>query len=343
MSAHAVSSTARRADYRNAVLQVLSGSQRHGLVADALLQEAGIEPRLLESRTSAIDAGQFINLLRAITQRLGDEFFGLSERRIKQGTSAMLIDLMLACSTVGAAIEQAVNFFRIVTDDMEVRCVQSQDEFEVSVSLAKPALDPQGFLADYWLVYLHRLLSWSAAQLIPVKQVNSRAPYQAADHRLLFFIRNDWRPNQVEDSLVFSRKYWSLPIVRTRNEWQSHHQRLVQEGILGWPNGDTGHVNKVKALLLDALHQRHPLPRLQDIAATLCMSVQTLHRHLQHEGSGYQRILDDLRRDYATELLLKQHLSVAEAAEYLGFTETRSFSRAFKQWTGQTPSSLLRL
>ena len=139
-----------------------------------------------------------------------------------------------------------------------------------------------------------------------------------------------------------SRKYWTLPIVRTRSEWRDHRRRLVEEGILGWPEGDNHYSNQVKSLLLKALVQQQAMPRLQDIAGTLCMSAQTLHRHLQHEGNGYQRILDDLRRDYAIELLAKQHLSIAAAAECLGFAEARSFSRAFKQWTGLPPSAVRR-
>ncbi|MDH0426629.1 AraC family transcriptional regulator [Stutzerimonas stutzeri] len=332
-------SSPRTADYHLPARQLLHGPMRNGLTLAPLLEEAGIASDLLADSTSRVDTHQFIRLLRGVTQALGDEFFGLSERRAKEGTSAMLVDLMLGCSTLGAALEQASNFFRILTDDLLLDCTPSDDDIQLSLHLARPELDPEGFLLDYWLVYLHRFLSWSTGQLIPVKQVMS-STLGHDPGRLLSFVRQDWQAGMPVTSLVISRKYWTQPIVRTRSEWRDHRRRLVEEGILGWPEGDSQYSNQVKSLLLKALIQRQAMPRLQDIASTLCMSVQTLHRHLQHEGNGYQRILDDLRRDYAIELLAKQHVSIAAAAECLGFAEARSFSRAFKQWTGLPPSAV---
>lgn len=328
-------------DYCLPARQLLQGPMRRGLAPVSLLREAGIDPQLLGEGAPRVDTHQFIRLLRGVTQALGDEFFGLTEHRAKEGTSAMLVDLMLGCSTLGAALEQASNFFRILTDDVLLDCTQRDDDIQLRFRLVRPEFDPNGFLPDYWLVYLHRFLSWSTGQLIPVKQVMSSAPEYDTD-RLLSFVRQDWQAGMPATSLVISRKYWTLPIVRTRSEWWDHRRRLVEEGILGWPEGDSQYSNQVKSLLLKALVQRQAMPRLQDIASTLCMSVQTLHRHLQHEGNGYQRILDDLRRDYAIELLAKQHLSIAAAAECLGFAEARSFSRAFKQWTGLPPSAVRR-
>lgn len=334
-------SSPRVADYRLPARQLLQGPMRSGLALTPLLLDAGIDTGLLSNATPRVDTHQFIRLLRGITQALDDEFFGLTERRAKAGTSAMLVDLMLGCSTLGAALEQASNLFRLLTDDLLIDCTPGEDDIQLSIQLARPELDPMGFLADYWLVYLHRFLSWSTGQLIPVKHVMSSAPEHDAN-RLLSFVRQDWQAGMPTTNLVISRKYWTLPIVRTRSEWQGHRRRLVEEGILGWPEGDSQYSNQVKSLLLKALVERQSMPRLQDIASTLCMSAQTLHRHLQHEGNGYQRILDDLRRDYATELLAKQHLSIAAAAECLGFAEARSFSRAFKQWTGLPPSAVRR-
>ncbi len=335
------STSISQSDYRLPTRQLLRGPMRSGLALAPLLAQAGIDNGLLAEGTPRVDTHQFIRLLRGVTQALGDEFFGLSERRAKEGTSAMLVDLMLGCSTLGAALEQASNFFRILTDDVELDCVPDAEEIQLSCRLVRPELDPEGFLPDYWLVYLHRFLSWSTGQLIPVKQVISSAKVYEAG-RLLSFVRQDWQAGSPATSLVISRKYWTLPIVRTHSEWRDHRRRLVEEGVLGWPEGDSQYSNQVKSLLLKALVERQTMPRLQDIASLLCMSTQTLHRHLQHEGNGYQRLLDDLRRDYATDLLAKQHLSIAAAAECLGFAEARSFSRAFKQWTGLPPSAVRR-
>ena len=67
------------------------------------------------------------------------------------------------------------------------------------------------------------------------------------------------------------------------------------------------------------------------------MTVRTLQRHLQQAGTSYQEILDQLRRELAEHYLIRSELAVQDIAHYLGFTESRSFHRSFKHWTGMTP------
>lgn len=330
-----------RHDYRAAALRLLAGKAGSKAAREQILAAAQITAYIFTEPGRVLDAHPFIRLLRASKVSLDDEFFGLTERRARQGTTAMMVDLALGCATLGAAIEQVVNFFRIIGDDLQIYCEQRDEDFLLGVRLAQPELDPHGFLPDFWLLYLQRFFSWATDLLLPVKAVAcSTAVKRTDDPRLIAFIREDWCANQHSDALLISRKYWTLPIVRTRSEWLENVDRLVFQGIITWPDGNEQYASQVRALLLKALHLRTPPPRLQEIAQALCLTVQTLHRHLQHEGTGYQRLLDELRRDFAIDLLLRQHQSVAQVAHQLGFAEPRSFSRAFKQWTGQSPSDL---
>jgi AraC-like DNA-binding protein len=49
-------------------------------------------------------------------------------------------------------------------------------------------------------------------------------------------------------------------------------------------------------------------------------------------------VLDDTRRDLAFHHLSDPRLQVSEIAYLLGFAEAASFNRAFRRWTGLTPS-----
>jgi AraC-like DNA-binding protein len=73
------------------------------------------------------------------------------------------------------------------------------------------------------------------------------------------------------------------------------------------------------------------------IASALGTSRQTLYRRLKAEGITYEQLLDELRRRLAIRYM-KEGLSVKEAAYRLGFSEPAAFSRAFKRWTGRSPS-----
>ena len=67
------------------------------------------------------------------------------------------------------------------------------------------------------------------------------------------------------------------------------------------------------------------------------MTPQSLYRQLKTSGTSYQKIKDNLRRERAISLLVDEGLSVEEVSHRVGFSESRSFSRAFAQWTGMTP------
>lgn len=80
--------------------------------------------------------------------------------------------------------------------------------------------------------------------------------------------------------------------------------------------------------------------RIDRVAKAMGCSRQTLYRRLKAEGLTFEQILDGLRHRQALRLVRDQGLSVKEAAYRLGFSDPAAFSRAFKRWTGRSPSAL---
>ena len=82
--------------------------------------------------------------------------------------------------------------------------------------------------------------------------------------------------------------------------------------------------------------------RIEEVARALGLSRQTLYRRLKAEGFTFEEILDALRRRLALRMLREDRLSVKETAYRLGFSDPAAFSRAFKRWTGSSPSGTRR-
>ena len=78
------------------------------------------------------------------------------------------------------------------------------------------------------------------------------------------------------------------------------------------------------------------------IARELGFSRQTLYRRLKAEGVTFEELVDGLRRRLALRFVREQRLPVKEAAWRLGFSDPAAFSRAFKRWTGSSPSAMRR-
>lgn len=95
----------------------------------------------------------------------------------------------------------------------------------------------------------------------------------------------------------------------------------------------------VEARMLPELHEG--TLSMDGIAHDLGMSRQTLYRRLKDEGVTFAEVHDDLRRRMAMDYLSARKVSVGEAAYLLGFSEASAFVRAFKRWTGASPTHWL--
>ncbi|SLN72096.1 AraC family transcriptional regulator [Roseisalinus antarcticus] len=95
----------------------------------------------------------------------------------------------------------------------------------------------------------------------------------------------------------------------------------------------------VEAMMLADLHEG--TLSMDRIARDLGMSRQTLYRRLKDEGVTFAQVHDDLRHRMAMDYLGAGKVSVGETAYLLGFSEASAFVRAFRRWTGASPTAWL--
>jgi AraC-like DNA-binding protein len=94
---------------------------------------------------------------------------------------------------------------------------------------------------------------------------------------------------------------------------------------------------QVKAKLTEML----PSGRVgaRQVAEALHVSVRSLQRKLADKGTSFAQLLEDTRRELARQYVSNSRLSVGEITYLLGFSDPANFTRAFRRWTGQSPSA----
>jgi AraC-like DNA-binding protein len=80
------------------------------------------------------------------------------------------------------------------------------------------------------------------------------------------------------------------------------------------------------------------MPTLAFLAQRSGMSQRTLQRRLAESNTSFQRLLRQVLHETSEELLARESLSHGEIAFLLGYSEESAFSRAYKSWTGRSPS-----
>ena len=79
---------------------------------------------------------------------------------------------------------------------------------------------------------------------------------------------------------------------------------------------------------------------IDEVAGALQVSVRTLRRRLREDGSSFRELSERIRVETAQRLLREQGMTVTAVAKQLGFSDARTFRRAFKRWLGQVPGKM---
>ena len=79
-------------------------------------------------------------------------------------------------------------------------------------------------------------------------------------------------------------------------------------------------------------------PDLPEVAQELGMSERTLQRRVTDEGKNFRELLIEARQELGRRLLADPSAEINEVAYLLGFQDTSSFHRAFRDWEGVTPN-----
>ena len=261
---------------------------------------------------------------------------GFTHNNCKVGLFATMAELVSHCSTLGELLDKAVNFYNLVSNDIPMQLNQTHGNAVLSFTMDQPQLDPEHFMAEFWLVIWHRFPSWYIGEPIRLQETHFtfKAPAHRSELQIMF-------PSQLQfkrsaNRLIFDAQYLDKPLVRSDQELATYVQNAPAD-VMTIPGADT----TLEAQIERMIGQRHPerlvFAPIHELAKELGVSSQTLHRRLKESATSYQKIKDNLRREVAIHKLVNERLSVEQVAEVVGFTESRSFTRAFKHWTGLTP------
>ena len=306
-----------------------------GLNCDQLLKKHNIPVQLVNNITARVSAEQFANLQQSITDLLQDETLGYVERAIPLGTFSMACHSLIHSKSLDTAMQRYCQFYEL----MERGLIPS---LHVDGNYAYIRMQPShaNFCYDMYayesaLYYAHRLMNWLSHYHIPLQRVDLSypAPSHAAEYRPLFF----GAPvlfAQDNVQLVFEAGFLKKTVVQNQQSLASFLNNAIYQ-MLVQNYESTQWSTKVSELINKDL--KH-IPEQNYVANTLSIHPQTLRRRLHCEGTSFQNLKNESRRDFAIYKLSKTGESIEKIGSEIGFSEASTFIRAFRTWTGLTPS-----
>jgi AraC-like DNA-binding protein len=317
---------------------MLAAYERRGMNPAGALALAQIAPSTLLNASSRITAWQMEQISGAAMQELDDEALGAFSRCLPWGSYGMLARASLSAPSLGVALKRWCRHHALLVGDIHLKLVSSGDSASIVIEeRADLGLLGQGareFCLVHVLRNIHGLACWYIDSRIPLQ--GARFPFAAPPHADAYALMfpGPLRFDAAQAEIRFDARYLDLPLRRDEKALQQMLQRALPLTVLQYRR-DRLLVQQVRQALAAHPDSAH---KADGVAALLNISTRTLHRQLKEEGASLQQLKDEVRSEKAKDLLLRTSKPIKQVAAASGFRNEKSFIRAFREWTGGSPS-----
>ncbi|QNL51863.1 AraC family transcriptional regulator ligand-binding domain-containing protein [Olivibacter sp. SDN3] len=300
---------------------------------------SGISLRELNTKTKFnLTNQQLENVWKNIVQLSGDELIGLHFGATMQIAALNTIGQIIQTSnTVKEALQHACSLVHLITDFYTIQIEEKTKTFTITFQKNDgfdnfpTARNQMGdFLITFTLYELKGLVLENPkpikASLLTYKKIYDRE-YQN-------ILKCSTKKND-NYSLEFKKDYLKTKIITANYEIQN--LLIEQINKLQNPTSLNGGFSKKIFNFLIANSYLYSLS-IESVAGNFNLSVRTLQRKLKEEGVSYLQIVEEVRKSLAIHYIQNSTSSIKEISSILGYAEPSGFVRAFKKWTGKTPS-----
>lgn len=307
-----------------------------GVSSERLCRGLGFTPDELQDPAQRISYRQAVTLIQRALAAFPDGGLGLwVGHRNVLGTLGLLGHVLSLCKTLRDAFDVGRRF-QHTTGGMAVYTLhEGAKESVVEVECRLPHADVQVFAVEEFfaslMVYNRALVD---AEFQPLRfEFTHAAPSYVAEYRRLL------GPNLhfgcLHNRMVIASHWLDMQL--------PSHQPVALRQALNLLELECAQVQQKmdllqtveRAISRDLAHGS----QIDKVARDLNMSSRTLRRRLTEHGITFDALQEQVRRARAMSLLGNPDLPIERIAEELGYSDVRGFRRAFKRWTGQSPSA----
>ena len=308
--------------------------EKHGHDAASIYREAKLNYEQVSNPGAPFRMENINRLWWNVTEIVHDPCFGLELAELWHPSNfGALGYAMLASSTLRTSLARLVRYHRIVSNFNFIRMDESKEGLAVTL-LHNKEIDYIPARADATLAMIMNICRLNyTANLAPgsVTLTHSK-PDCAARYFAYFqspvFFNADWNRLTLPLDAVDKK----LP--NDNPQLAEFHDQLIIEYLDQLDEEDI--IQKVKAEIIAQLPSGNVTQ--ETVARKIYISTRNMQRRLQKEGTTFNTIQNETRLDLARQFLTDKHDDMTEIAFLLGFSEVSAFSRAFKRWTGVSPS-----
>jgi AraC-like DNA-binding protein len=315
---------------------LVEGVEPAGVARQALLAAAGIDPSRLDDIDGRLERDEYDRAHVAALDLTGDEALGLHlGERVTVRPFDVIADLASHAPTLRDAFQNFTRFHRIVTDGPDTAVHETGGVATLRYQFPRGEPRCNRLRAEFAMVGFLRMMRHFVRREDTARAIyfeHSAPGYRAEYARIFGGVE---RFNHDFTGIEFPAELLDRTHLPQNGELYTVLESLA-ERKLSRVTREGGHAERLRDYLVgSALAQR---PQMDAVARSLGISVRSLRRRLDEEGVSYTSLLNDARATLAKRMLDDPNRSIYETAYAMGFSDPSAFHRAFKRWTGMTPT-----
>jgi AraC-like DNA-binding protein len=308
--------------------------QKYDLAPAAALRHAHLPLVAYEDETYLLTTAQLFALWRSIGEMCPDPAFGLNFAAQVDFAALPLANLAsYHARDYRDALTRQARFHQLCAP-ADMRIQERRDECVILKKWPYAIEEEPRLLVDAGLALLVELGRRGAQFPIRPKRIDlTQQRERGGAHEAYFNCPINFRASR--NAIVFDRQDLDRPFVTYNAELLEMVQSALEKKTRGC-RAETSASEQVKWLLRQMLAGGRP--DITDVARELGLSVRTLQRRIVEEGTTFRDLLLGIRQELVRKYLAQPGIQINEVAFQLGYEDTNSFYRAFRNWEGTTPS-----
>lgn len=323
---------------------LLDQGRREGYAPEMLMRAARFpfDPLRGASAAHKVSPRLYSQLAGALFRALDDEAGGsMPDAPTPPGSVRLMGYSLLGSRNLAAALRRAMEFnrcCRLPRGAPALNTLQvAGDTREATLSYYLPGSDRAQQRLLCGLAIWMRFCGWLIGQHIDVVQARCAAAASGNPAELRHFFPCPVTFGAADNAVTFSARHLEAELIRSEEELTTFLAEAPYYLVVAPRPSSRSITHRIRELLGEDF--RRELPSFEALTGLLNMSARTLRRRLEREGTSYQRIKDNARRDVAIALLQRPGATVCDVAEQVGFSDPSAFHRSFKKWTGLSPGA----
>ena len=306
-----------------------------GLDVPALFAAAGIDPARLQNPAERFGADELSLLWDLAVQASGDPALGLQRAlTLKHVNFDVVGYAMLASPDLRSALQAFARYLALISDTATfvLEPASGGDAWLALGHTGNTRPVPRQRFA-YGLLSMLTLSQWLTRRDVQPRAATFKFPrppevaaYEAAFQCPLTF-------DATENRLLLAAPDLDAPLPSRNAELLALHEGVMRGRLQALGNARLSY--RVSEEIVRRLHRGEP--RRDEVAASLAVADRTLQRRLHAEGTSFQQLLDDARRELAGKYLADARYAPGQVGCLLGFADQSTFVRACRRWFGMAP------